>query len=566
MKENFTEFLLRNIGIFIYFVFTNVGIWLYYRNIDFEYHLFGSIKTPIVSIILITLIIFFIFYKLIIFFKLLNNIYMIRLLKIIIWGGVILNLFIIQTNLFMLSNFQTIINYAAIDAFLHTNKHETFEFIKGYLSLKNLLLFLFLLLSLFILKLSIKVKINNILNIFYLLFLFRLFGNDITRSIINNDFKRYTNIPVVNFFRIVFYSDVFSNYELLSNSYKSVYMKYKNIESNVNIENIILIIGESSRRDAYEDYGQLLKTTPFLKNNINKIIYSDVISPDINTNLVMKTLLNFANNDNIGDRKYYENLDLIHLFKLSGYKTFWISNQDYMPGWINNATIIGKFADYSYFYNKMFSSTFKLMETKNLDGELIPVIKKLEHKKNNFIVVHLLGNHFIYNQRYPREFNKFTIDDIERSISSLDSKKIVSEYYNSISYTDFIINEIYELYKNKDTIIIYLSDHGEFLSDEPKHTNIFLHGTIDKEIAEIPFVFLYSDIFKEKHQDLLNRLEMAKDLPFMSDDLAHLLCDIAGIEIDVYEPSRSPRNEKYNKFRIRMFANEVDYDKVLKND
>lgn len=470
---------------------------------------------------------------------------------------IIYNLIIILIQTFLVINFHTFINPSFLESLFNTNLNESIEFLIMYFNSKTIFALIFVLVfSFFILKIKIIKKISNKFNLFFIvLILFINFGNDLRRAL-KYDFERYFNIPFIKF-----HKEVFANNEILVESLKmrNSYMQIANLHSKTkaleNIKNIVLIIGESSRRSAYQDYGQLLNTTPNLLSIENKIIYSDVIAPYSSTNPVMSVMLNFANLDNLKERKFYENLDIVNLFKLANYKTFWISNQDYVSEWGNNAASIGIMSDFAYFSNQHISSSETLAYAK-YDEVLLPILNDLKLSDNNFISIHLLGNHGNYKKRYPKTFAKFSESDIKENIKD---KKSISEYYNSILYTDYIVYSIYERFKDDDTLIIYLSDHAESLYDD-KTKSLLGHGVSDKIIADIPFIILYSNSFKTNHKELLDKLILSKDLAFMSDDLIHLLCDIAGIKIAEFEESRSPINKKYNKFRIRLFANEINYD------
>lgn len=474
---------------------------------------------------------------------------------------IIYNFFVIFIQSFLVINFNNFLNPSFLEAFLNTNMAESIEFVSIYINFKFFGILIFIIVALFLLKIKINIKINNKLNIAFIILIFVVcFGNDLRRAI-KYDFSRYINIPFIKFNKELIYTDdILINSKIMQKSYLKIANNHEKLKANENIKNIVLLIGESSRRSAYQDYGQGLNTTPNLINIKNKIIYSDVIAPYASTNPVMSVLLNFANLDNLSERKFYENLDIINLFKLANYKTFWISNQDYISEWGNNAASVGIMSDFSYFTNKYMSSSDTLSYAK-YDGVLLPIIKNLKLNDNNFIVIHLLGNHGNYKKRYPKEFAKFNESDIKTNISD---KKSIAEYYNSILYTDYIIQNIYDIFKNDDSLIIYLSDHAESLYDD-KSKSVLGH-ILDKITAEIPFIILYSNSFEENHKKLLKDLNKAKDLPFMSDDLIHLVCDIADIKIDEFDETRSPINKQYNKFRTRLFANEINYDENIKNE
>ena len=74
-----------------------------------------------------------------------------------------------------------------------------------------------------------------------------------------------------------------------------------------------------------------------------------------------------------------------------------------------------------------------------------------------------------------------------------------------------------------------------------------------------------SDKYKENHPDVVKQVEGSLDKPFMIDDLPHLMLDIAGIDCEWFDPTRSLINEKYNVNRKRLLLDtKVDYDEMIK--
>lgn len=51
----------------------------------------------------------------------------------------------------------------------------------------------------------------------------------------------------------------------------------------------------------------------------------------------------------------------------------------------------------------------------------------------------------------------------------------------------------------------------------------------------------------------------------MIDDLPHLMLDIAGIDCEWFDPTRSLINERYNANRKRLLLDsKIDYDEIIK--
>lgn len=68
--------------------------------------------------------------------------------------------------------------------------------------------------------------------------------------------------------------------------------------------------------------------------------------------------------------------------------------------------------------------------------------------------------------------------------------KIKSQYLNAIYYNDFVASEIFNHFKNEETIMFYLGDHGDEVYD---FRDFFGHIETmgSKYMAEIPFMIFY---------------------------------------------------------------------------
>ena len=342
----------------------------------------------------------------------------------------------------------------------------------------------------------------------------------------------------------------------------------KNLDASINpasqkprVKNIVLIIGESLQRGHMSLYGYGIETTPLLESleaSGNLIKFSDTISPYATTNQVLMRLLNFSNYESERQKAWFRSLSIIDMFSLGGYRTFWISNQEAFGAHALSAKSAADRADGETFLSK--SNLYETVRIKP-DGALLPLINqaKAGQSKRNFYVIHLIGNHMDYSLRYPEGFGKFSAADVKAKLTS-KQKEVIAYYDNSVLYNDFVINEIFKIFSDGDSLIVYLSDHGENLYENGR----LGHGMESRFSYEIPLLFIASREFLTANAELWQRLEAAKDKPFMSDDLAHLLADIIGVAPLEFDTRRSPIRADFNTSRKRI-TGESDYDEKLKS-
>ena len=324
------------------------------------------------------------------------------------------------------------------------------------------------------------------------------------------------------------------------------------ISNNSEIKNIILIIGESTGRKHMSLYGYPVETNPLLKKlekdgNIYK--FTDTISPHAHTIPSIKKLLTFYNFEST--KKWYEYNNIIDIMKKAGYETYWFSNQESSGIYGNLSAALGSRSEVIKFTNLKSSDS----ETENLyDEEVVKLSEKyIENNLNKkFVIYHLLGTHSKYRNRYPKKYSIFK-----------NKNRNISEYDNAVLYNDFVVNEIISRFKKEETVLFYVSDHGEEVYE---FRNFKGHSEENgsRYMVEIPFIIYVSDKFKEKYPEVIKDVEKSLNKPYMTDDLIHTILDIVQIKTEEFDETRSIINEKYNSSRKRIFSGK-DYDTYWKN-
>lgn len=294
------------------------------------------------------------------------------------------------------------------------------------------------------------------------------------------------------------------------------------------------------------------------------ILFSDTIAPFAQTKLVLQHLLNFSN---AGDTQWYQSLDIINLFSLVGYKTSLFSNQEALGNETNALASIAYFTDFKANLNKLLTSS-RLAESQiRHDGNLLPYIQsalKENQAEFSFDIIHLMGTHFNYDRRYPQEFAKFSAKNIDYPpYATNKEKEMIATYANAVLYNDYIVHEIFKIHSQEEAIILYISDHGESLYE---HKGKLGHFFTSRYTAEIPFVIMMSEKFIRNHKEIAQKIESAKDKPFVSDDLIHLLCSVVQINVEDYDATKDLTTEDFNANRIRIFNKKSDYGRELKQE
>ena len=313
---------------------------------------------------------------------------------------------------------------------------------------------------------------------------------------------------------------------------------------------IVFVIGESESKHFMGLYNKKYNTTPLSQKLIdsnNLFAFTDSISMKSITALSLPLLLSFMENANESvDISKFDSI--IDVFKKANYQTFWISNHEKITKDLSYATCLAYKCNHYAFTSKIPTGAEELPQLCSKDEAVLKPLDDYlsnycDNNGKNFFVIHLMGSHASYKDRYPDSFNKFKSTDVKEEKLNENQKEKLSYYLNSVLYTDHILNEIITRFKAHDAIMVYVPDQGEelwqdgFIGHAP--TNI------SKYMVEIPMLIWVSNSYKQKRPDNISRIQNSLNEPFMTDNLAHLLLDLANIETTQYDSSKSVINKNY---------------------
>lgn len=518
-----------------------------------------------------------------------------RLGYVLAWCVFTLNIFCFVIDVFLLYTFDTNLNSYLVIVALETNPQESTEFLHNYIGLGLCALYLcFAFICAMLWRLIKPIKYTPIIArcviIWFCVSISIIAGMVVTHTKpLNEDWHDMLYNYAKQIYRALSQTrNYIKEYDMLNANFDSLYSTLQVQMAKNSVDNIVLVIGESTQRDKLSIYGYQLKTTPLLEKlqdtePQNLLVFTDVISPHAQTSESLSLSLTLANQDSQGIattrskasaiKPWYEQLNVIDAFKLGGYHTISISNQEPVSLFGNAAASILKRANEVKFVNindKMSTTKFD----ESILGILDEYVEGSADSKLRFYTLHLMGNHAKYYNRYPSHFSHFTREDMICDLGfgsdSINSASAIENmhYDNATLYGDFMLNEIITRFKDKDSIVIFFSDHGEEIYD---FRNFIGHSDskISRFMVEIPFIIYVSDTFINKHPSLYKRLENAKNQAYMNDDLIHTLLDIAGIKLKGYEAHRSliNKDKTFLRKRMRKVGDKSltrDYDKDLK--
>lgn len=291
----------------------------------------------------------------------------------------------------------------------------------------------------------------------------------------------------------------------------------------------VLVIGESQSASHIQAYGYQKATTPKLVERLkepNHLLFNNVFSSWPQTVQALSYALTNANQYN--QVEVSDAYSLIEIARAVGFDTYWLSNQRKYGMYETPITVISSTANHEIWTNGSAK-----MEGVFFDEELVNRLPKVDPNKNTLIIIHLMGSHQKYEKRVPKEFRQFTGAD-----------EVVASYDNSILYTDYVVDEIYNKAKKNPAFkaLVYFSDHGE----EPHVVGGHDPVNVTYQMLKVPLFVYLSDSYRKNHLNLFESLKSNEHKYFSNDLIFDLMVSLMRIEgVPNFEESLNLSSKKY---------------------
>lgn len=457
---------------------------------------------------------------------------------------------IIVVEAFMISRFYMILNQTSITIIEESTKYDILNFFQNYITPYVCILTIVLLIigngaiwfiSLFICKQKYKPFAYAIIAI----------GIGISAYTTYNYYKYRQGLGIPQYTAItrIAHSLYISNGRV--SSLDNIIRICSEIEVNTShepIQDITLVIGESHSFYHTSFLGYDKETYPHLGklDSEHFLIYEDVVTPQDITLLAMQSIYSL-------DDTNYTNAPIFPVcFKKAGFKTILMDNH-YLTSNKPFVIINKELSDLNFDYRNH--------ELYSFDEDLVKNAPK--YKDPSLTIFHLNGQHYNYASKYPKEFTKFTMNDYDAGKYTVEQRELIAEYDNACYYNDYVLTSIIQERTDEDAIVIYFPDHGEEVfecQDFNGHGTAATSPDINYQ-AHIPMFIWVSDIFIELHPALYQKLVNSRGQRICTINTSHFLLDLADIQVEGFDPSRSFINENYDALRHRIIMNTIDYDR-----
>lgn len=299
----------------------------------------------------------------------------------------------------------------------------------------------------------------------------------------------------------------------------------------------VLVIGESQNRAHMQAYNYHRATTPWLdsmKNDKNMLLFTKAYSCHTHT---VPTLLYALTAKNQYNNIAVKNaVSVLEVAEAAGFETVWLSNQVKYSAWDTPVTSIASEANQQKWINSTLGES---TNTDYFDGKLIEELEKIKITDKMLIVMHLMGNHGSYEQRYPKAFEKY------------DGKNTIDKYDNSIIYNDYVMSQVYKRARKIPNFkgLVYCSDHADAIDKNLSHDA----AQFDFDMTHIPLYIYLSDSYIQNNLAKYKSLEKQKNKLFTNDLLFNLMLGVLGINLNnIYEPNNDPTADTFDNNKERF--------------
>ena len=265
---------------------------------------------------------------------------------------------------------------------------------------------------------------------------------------------------------------------------------------------VVFIIGETTRWDHMGMLGYYRQTTPKMEKEENLLMFKGK-SCDTATKLSLLCMFVREGGTKDNAQRTLQEKNVFSVMKSLGFTSELFAMQSEL--WFYNDTNVN-----DYQFRETIASE-KRNDGKPVDDMLLvnELQKSLQRYPNgkHLVILHTKGSHYLYSQRYPASFARYTPEcmGIDRSCTKA---QLINSFDNSVLYVDTFIANVIDQMRDKNALVFYAADHGESISN-----NAHFHAT-PREMAppeqfRVPIMVWASDSFlkqPERH-DAFERLK-----------------------------------------------------------
>ena len=294
---------------------------------------------------------------------------------------------------------------------------------------------------------------------------------------------------------------------------------------------IVLVVGETVRAADWGLNGYERNTTPELKRR-GVINFTDVTACGTSTDVSLPCMFSRVGRKDYDRDRILAEESVLSVIDRAGVTVRWVDNQSGCKGACTDAMETAVTRNTADCRNGVCWDRAMLG---NIDAALKTAASR------ELLVLHSMGNHGpAYWRRTPPAFRPFGEGCLKDDLGECRPEDVVVSYDNAVAYADqFLAAAIDKLsaVKDRDTVLLYVSDHGESLGEK----GLWLHGapywTDLSEQTKVPMILWMNDSARRRFN--VTRPAGNVDVPVTHDNLADTLFELTGVQSVVHHPQES---------------------------
>ena len=297
-----------------------------------------------------------------------------------------------------------------------------------------------------------------------------------------------------------------------------------------NAPDVFVVIGESLRADHLPMNGYGRNTLPLMSRDTILVSYPNIVSDSYYTHACVPMIM--TDNDSLRRDNAFTEQSFIPLFRKAGYETVWFANQDLSESF----AVFAHEADTLVYCNNVMS----VYNFSNyLDTDILPLYDSWHGgrrgDKPELAVFHTIGSHWWYKSHYPDAEGNFKPELDSHDVGSATHEQIINSYDNTILATDRFLAALVDRLRDRNAIMIYVSDHGENLGEHGE----YLHVNGYEETRRPACMIWFSEEYARNFPDKADAIRRNRFVDGNTDRIFHTVIDAASLQTDAYTPSRS---------------------------
>ena len=294
---------------------------------------------------------------------------------------------------------------------------------------------------------------------------------------------------------------------------------------------VVMVVGETVRAADWGLNGYERNTTPELKRR-GVINFTDVTACGTSTDVSLPCMFSRVGRKDYDRDRILAEESVLSVIDRAGVTVRWVDNQSGCKGACTNTmeTPVAENAE-----DCPSGTCWDKAMLGNIDEAL------RTETQRELLVLHSMGNHGpAYWRRTPPAFRPFGEGCLRDDLGECRPEDVVVSYDNAVAYADqFLAAAIDKLsaVKDRDTVLLYVSDHGESLGEK----GLWLHGapywTHLSEQTKVPMILWMNDSARRRFN--VTRPAGNVDVPVTHDNLADTLFELTGVQSVVQHPQES---------------------------